>query len=211
MAVVVGTEDGDRLDGSIEADVVSGGGGNDTIRGDGFAPGISGGGSGVDLYLGGDDTILGGEGDDWLSGGHGADHLWGGEGADRFAFGTHIPIDPFYITPEIHVLDTGVGKGARDVVHDFEQGTDRIDLSLLLTLGYRHLDIDEAYEFIGADPFSGERAQVRYEVDEVNGRTVVQLDGTDFASGEVRNVDRLVDAEIEIAGAIRLLGSDFTL
>lgn len=204
--IIEGTTDGERLDGTVEADFISGGGGNDTIHGDGFAPGVSGSGSGVDQYLGGDDAIGGGEGDDWISGGHGADHLWGGEGADRFAFGTHIPFDPFYITPRIFVPDTGVGEGARDVVHDFQQGEDLIDLSLLLTLGYRHLDINDAYEFVGTDAFTGERPQVRYAV--ADGRTVIQLDGTGTYN---RGVDGVADAEIEITGEFALQASDFIL
>ena len=211
MAEIVGTAGADLLDGTLEADSIAGGEGNDSIRGDGFAPGISGGGSGIDTVLGGADTIDGGAGDDAIAGGPGADLLTGGPGADRFVYGSHIPIDPFYITADIFVLDTGVGEGLRDVISDFEPGVDVIDLSPLLTLGYRFLDIDEAYEFIGDAPFSGQRAQVRYEVDEANGRTVVQLDGTEFSAGEVLGVDGVADAEIEITGAFALLGSDFIL
>ena len=203
---IEGTEVGETLDGTIEADRLWGLGGDDTIRGDGFAPGISGSGSGADQYIGGDDEIDGGEGDDWLAGGHGADWLWGGPGADRFVFGTHIPLDPNYITPTIYVLDTGVGEGARDVIHDFEQGVDLIDLSLLLTLGYRHLSINDAYEFIGTVAFTGERPQVRYEIED--GRTVVQLDGQGPYS---RGVDGVVDAEIELVGQFELQTTDFIL
>lgn len=140
-----------RISGGHGADWLFAVSGNDAIFGDGFAPGISGQGRGPDQYLGGDDLIWGGDGEDWISGGHGADWLWGGDGADKFVMGSHIPINPTYHTPYSHVLYTGIGSGARDVIFDFQQGTDLIDLSLLMTLGYRHLNINEAYEFIGME------------------------------------------------------------
>lgn len=205
-AAISGTPGDDLLDGSEGDDLIEGLAGNDRIRGDGYAPGRSGSGSGADTFLGGADELRGGEGDDWLSGGHGADRLLGGPGADRFAFGTHIPLDPNYITPEIHVLDTGVGEGARDVVLDFARGEDRVDLSLLLNLGYRHLDINESYEFVGTAPFTGERAQLRYEIQ--GDSTIIQLDGTGH---DGRGVDGVVDGEIELAGRHALDGGDLIL
>jgi Ca2+-binding RTX toxin-like protein len=195
-----------RVSGGHAADWLFGGGGNDTIYGDGFAPGISGQGRGPDQHIGGDDRIWGGDGDDWISGGHGADWLWGGGGADRFVVGSHIPINPTYITPYSHVLDTGVGCGARDVIFDFEQGLDLIDLSLLQTLGYRHLNINDAYEYIGTAEFTGERPQVRFEIQGT--QTIIQLDGTSYPS---RGVDGVVDAEVELAGRFDIQASDLVL
>ena len=69
--------------------------------------------------------------------------------------------------------------------------------------------MDEAYDFIGTEEFTGERAQVRYFVD--GDRTIVQLDGTAYLSGEVVGVDGLVDAEIELRGAHTLQREDFFL
>jgi hypothetical protein len=92
------------------------------------------------------------------------------------------------------------------VVLDFAPGEDRIDLSLLLNLGYRHLNINDSYEFIGTAPFTGERAQVRYEIQ--GDRTIVQLDGTGYTG---RGVDGVVDGEIELAGRHALDGGDFIL
>ncbi len=206
VQIIMGTDDGERLDGALEAGFMMGRGGDDVIYGDGFAPGISGQGRGPDQYIGGGDIIWGGGGGDWLSGGHGADRLWGGDGADSFVFGSHIPLNPTYITPRMYVLDTGIGDGARDVIFDFEQGEDVIGLSLLLSLGYRHLSIDDAYEFIGTAAFTGERPQVRYEI--AGGRTIVQLDGQNYHH---RGVDGEVDAEIELVGRQDLLATDFVL
>lgn len=207
--IIKGTRADDRLDGTTADERIRGGEGNDSIYGDGYAPGIPGNGQGPAQYLGGNDTLRGGDGDDYLSGGHGADVLVGGDGADRFAFGTHIPFNTNNVTPTVFALDTGVGEGARDVVRDFAQGEDVIDLSLLLNLGHRHLSINESYEFIGTAEFSGDRAQVRYVVE--GDRTIVQLDGTQYSSGAVLGVDGAADAEIELRGAYALTAGDFVL
>jgi len=206
---ITGTEDDDTLDGTTGAERIRGGGGNDTIRGDGPAPGIPGEGQGPPVLVGGDDTLRGGDGDDWLSGGHGADVLVGGNGADVFSFGTRIPPNTLGESPDIFALDSGVGPGARDVIRDFAQGEDKIDLSPLLTLKYRSLDVNEAYEFIGDAAFSGTRAEVRYTVE--GDRTVVQLDGAAFLSGAVTGVDGVPDAEIVLRGVYALTGDDFIL
>ncbi len=81
-------------------DTIYGGGGDDWLVG----------GEGADTIEGGadDDDIYGGEGDDTLTGGTGDDTLTGGEGADTFVFAS------------------GDGK---DTITDFENGTDKIDLS----------------------------------------------------------------------------------
>ena len=207
--IIVGTGAGERLDGTTGVDLLWGGGGDDTLYGDGYAPGIPGNGQGPPQYLGGNDILVGGDGNDRLSGGHSADVLAGGAGADAFSFGTHIPFNTNNVTPGIFALDTGVGAGARDVVVDFVQGEDVIDLSLLLNLAHRHLNIDESYQFIGTGAFTGERAQVRYAVE--GDRTIVQLDGTEYLSGAVLGVDGVVDAEIELVGAYALAATDFIL
>lgn len=201
-----GTSAGETINGGLEDNHIKGRDGNDVIYGDGFAPGISGQGRGPDQYIGGNDKIWGGDGDDWISGGHGADWLWGGDGADKFVFGSHGPINPTYITPFAHVLDTGVGDNARDVIFDFTQGEDQIDLSLLLTLGYRHLNINEAYDFIGTAEFTGRGPEVRYEFQ--GGHTIVQLDGRNYYN---MGVDGEVDAEVEVVGRIAFERDDFSL
>ena len=206
---IIGTTGDDRLDGTTDADLIRGRGGDDVLHGDGYAPGIPGNGQGPAAYIGGDDTLRGGGGNDRLSGGHGADVLVGGAGADVFSFGTHVPFNTNSVTPDIFVLDSGVGEGARDAIRDFAQGEDVIDLSLLLNLAHRFLDVDESYEFIGTAAFTGERAQVRYAVE--GDRTVVQLDGAAFLSGAVTGVDGVADAEIELRGAYALQANDFVL
>jgi hypothetical protein len=83
--------------------------GNDWISGQAGADRLAGG-AGADRLLGGFgvDILWGGDGADRLTGGPGADRLTGGAGADVFAFAT------------------GFGT---DVITDFRDGIDRIDLS----------------------------------------------------------------------------------
>lgn len=209
--MIIGTDAGERIDGNTGEDLVWGGGGDDLIYGDGYAPGIPGNGQGPATYLGGTDILIGADGNDRLFGGHGADMLIGGAGADIFSFGTHVPFNTNAGTPDIFVLDTGVGEGARDVILDFTQGEDKIDLSSLLNLGWRHLSINESYEFIGTAAFTGTGtgAQARYVVD--GGRTILQLDGTQYAGGAVQGVDGVADAEIQLNGAFTLTAADFIL
>lgn len=87
MAVINGTTDNDRIDGTDQADVLSGRDGNDTILGIGGADVIDGG-SGDDLLYAGDgnDVLRGGEGHDTLVAGGGTDTLEGGEGNDVLQF-----------------------------------------------------------------------------------------------------------------------------
>lgn len=88
----------DRLIGGRGDDLLLGGAGDDILAG----------GRDNDRLLGGDgrDRLRGGQGDDILTGGEGRDILAGGAGADQFVF--------------------DVGQDARDVIRDFEIGTDSI-------------------------------------------------------------------------------------
>ena len=86
--------------GFTDNNVLRGGGGNDTIYGQ----------AGKDRLLGqgGNDLLRGGAGADTLEGGAGNDRLFGEGGADRFVFAP---------------------GGGTDRIKDFQDGTDRIDLT----------------------------------------------------------------------------------
>ncbi|MFN4201853.1 MAG: calcium-binding protein [Tabrizicola sp.] len=87
--------------------------GIEALIGSGFADNLSGDASNNRIRGGaGNDTLSGRSGDDWLDGGAGDDWLFGGTGADTFVF-----------------------SGGRDIVHDFENGVDRILLSSQLWNG----------------------------------------------------------------------------
>jgi hypothetical protein len=133
---LVGTAAGDTLVGGAGADTIQGLGGDDSLRGlagndeifgDAGVDRISGGddddsldgGAGRDSLFGeaGNDTLLGGIDDDVLQGGAGLDRLDGGYGRDSLTGGADS---------DIFVYRSGYGL---DTVYDFQNGTDRIDLS----------------------------------------------------------------------------------
>ena len=101
--------DNDFVDGNGGGDIIHAGSGNDVILGGTGGDRIFGD-SGNDLLRGdaGADIILGGAGNDTITGGAGSDTLGGGAGADVFVF--------------------EIGS-QRDIVIDFRNGQDRIDLT----------------------------------------------------------------------------------
>ncbi|MBX2855467.1 MAG: hypothetical protein KTR21_10780 [Rhodobacteraceae bacterium] len=115
---VEGGDDDDIISGDAGHDEVHGGAGNDVVRG-GADDDIIYGDDGDDRVIGdrgddvahgghGDDVIKGWIGDDVVMGGAGSDILWGNTGADRFVF---------------------KGGDERDVVKDFDDGLDLLDVS----------------------------------------------------------------------------------
>lgn len=113
-----GTGARDRLFGNAGANAMDGEGGNDVLRGGAGDDALTGGAGrdrlfgedGDDVLSGGGqrDVLNGGRGNDTLEGGAGPDVLIGGAGADVFRFG---------------------GADGSDVVRDWQDGTDRIDLA----------------------------------------------------------------------------------
>ncbi|KAA2212151.1 M10 family metallopeptidase C-terminal domain-containing protein [Teichococcus oryzae] len=99
----------DLLDGGAGNDTIFGGGGNDQLLG----------GAGDDVLHGefGTDGINGGDGNDIISGGYGTDYLRGGAGSDIFAYAYS------------YNGAASDANGGRDVIRDFQSGTDKIDLS----------------------------------------------------------------------------------
>jgi Ca2+-binding RTX toxin-like protein len=207
------------------ADVVFGGAGNDTIDGYGsFADSPSGaagviaadgndwlfGGSGDDLIRGGggDDLLHGGGGNDTLIGGVGVDTLIGGAGCEVFVFGRRL--EPFTSAVEFP-LDTGTGPGNRDLIVDFRQGKDQLDVSAYQNILARPGVPDEPI-FLGTDPFIASYApQIRYQIDD--GRTVVQVSAPlgNPPGGLPPRVPGGPGAEIELVGEHQLGADDFIL
>ena len=105
---LIGSDHADSLWGDAVSNQMNGGSGDDRLNGE----------AGNDFLFGegGDDTLIGGDGDDILNGGLDRDILWGGEGVDIFEF--------------LDVAESGIGSN-RDVIKDFEQGVDLIDLAAM--------------------------------------------------------------------------------
>ena len=125
--LLYGDEGADRILGAADGDTLYGGAGNDSLLGNAGSDDLDGGadadylhgGNGYDALAGGDgqDKRVGGLGQDTLEGGAGNDHIWGGDWA---ADGMQ----------DVFVFKAGSG---RDFVHDFEAGTDLVDLTFFET------------------------------------------------------------------------------
>lgn len=120
-----GNAGNDTLQGNRGSDVLIGGGGDDALQG-GFDDDRMFGGAGKDTLTGGvgNDELAGGLGDDRINGGEGSDTLEGGAGADTLLGGV-------YSADTIVFGLEDVGKGV-DVIWNFEQGDDVLELSVAL-------------------------------------------------------------------------------
>ena len=166
----------ENVQGSEFADQLTGDGGENTLKGLGDADILRG--------LGGDDDLIGGSGGDKLTGGMGKDELAGNSGNDTFIFNS--------------VAESPAGN-ARDVIDDFEQGSDVIDLTSIdadVTGG----GLSDPFTFIGTTPFDNIAGELRYSFE--SGNTVVE--------GDV-NGDSTADFQIELVSQIALTASDFLL
>ena len=128
-----------NITGTIESDSLTGGDYDDTIKG-GFGSDGLGGHDGNDLLRGGKgrDSLDGGTGDDHIRGGKGRDSLDGGDGSDTLvgARGDDVlkggnDADLFVFAPD----------GAADLILDFEDGLDLIDLRAFEGLTFADLVI----------------------------------------------------------------------
>lgn len=134
----------------------------------------------------GANVLDGGAGDDLIDGGRGADILWGRAGSDTFYFRA--------------VNDTGNTDRTRDIIMDFEQGLDRIDLSAIDASS--RLSGNNSFVFqgeltnFGTDP----NGEIRYAHE--NGKTIVYGD-TDR--------DSATEFQIALNGIYTLASSDFVL
>jgi Ca2+-binding RTX toxin-like protein len=194
----------DALNGGIGHDTLLGGDGHDRLLGGtGFDRLFGGadhdfldGGVGVDRLEGGagSDTLAGGAGNDALLGGLGNDRLVGGLGKDRLAGG--MGADQFVFTNR---LDSGAGAAERDIITDFNRAqADKINLSSMDA--NLRLAGNQAFEFVGADGFSGSAGELRYQQGEGATLIFADLDG-----------DRRADFSIELSRQITLHENDFFL
>lgn len=169
-----GDEGANDLIGLADDDIIFGNGSNDKISG-----------------MSGDDRLDGGSGDDTLFGEAGADTLIGGLGKDDLYGGRDGNIDTFVFND---IAESGFRKKA-DVIHDFEVGIDKIDLSGMdVHLG---MEGDQAFWFNGtsAGPNSVWVSNGRSE-------TLVRVDVTG---------DQRPDMEIRLIGNVPLTENDFLL
>ena len=174
----------DFLFGGLDSDSLYGESGNDTLIGG-------------DLALDrGNDYLEGGAGHDLLDGGGGTDTLVGGSGADTYRFSVS---GDFVI-----VAGTGTSAGHRDVIRGFQQGSDVIDVSNYHNYVAPAADPGVAV-FRGTEAFGdGTGLQVRYHFE--GGNTIVELRGAHDGG-----IWPAPAGEIEVAGTIQLVATDFIL
>lgn len=136
--VIIGAEIDEIIRGRGGNDVISGGDGNDLIRGQAGDDLIVGG-KGFDRLIGGrgDDVLVGDAKMDHLEGGRGRDVLSGGGANDRLEGGRARDILEGGIGNDVLngggagdvFVFTGAGGAQTDVIEDFGDGADRIDVS----------------------------------------------------------------------------------
>ncbi|MDH6102768.1 Ig-like domain-containing protein [Chrysosporum ovalisporum ANA283AFssAo] len=116
--ILRGGSGNDTLNGGAGNDILIGGGGNDTLNA----------GSGNNILIGGagNDTLNGGAGNDILIGDAGRDTLTGGAGANTFVYRAATDSTAGILTTGTAAAPT---RPTFDVITDFKQGTDRIDLT----------------------------------------------------------------------------------
>jgi serralysin len=184
--ILKGTAGNDSLSGGGGHDWLYGGWGNDTLTGWMGRDVLYGGGNDVLSGATGDDTLFGDAGGDKLNGGDGADTLIGGESNDTLTGGAGNDVFRWASQAEL--------GNYYDRITDFAPGADKIDLASVdantLVAG------DQAFNFIGANLFTGVAGQLRYQ--------------DDFLVGDVDG-DFTEDFGIMLMGSPALSTADFIL
>jgi Ca2+-binding RTX toxin-like protein len=98
---------------------------------------------------------------------------------------------------DINPGDNSVGPGHRDIIADFQRGSDKIDLASIDAKA--SVAGDQAFSFVGTKAFTA-AGQLHYLYDGSN--TIVQAD---------MNGDKVADFEIQLTGKIALAATDFVL
>ncbi|MBU2992677.1 calcium-binding protein [Octadecabacter sp. 1_MG-2023] len=185
--VMRGHADNDRIFGKDGEDVLFGGTGDDILDG-GLGEDVLYGEAQNDKLYGkdGNDILFGGDGDDILRGDAGDDALYGGLGTDQFYGG--LGNDTFIFSDVLESPDSA----ARDIIRDFTQGEDLINVSQLSS---------PAFDFIGSSGFSGSAPEIRAVVG-ATGDTNLYLDTDGNGAADMR---------ILVSGVDGLTSDDFIL
>lgn len=223
--VIYGLGGNDTLSGAGGDDLIDGGAGNDTMNGGANGTGgdtvsyasaasavtvslaVTGsqvtGGAGSDRLsnfenLTGsnfNDTLTGNNGANLIDGGLGNDTITGGQGADSLRGGSGSDIFDFN-----NVNETGNTATTRDVILDFQQGQDRIDLSTIDAS--TALGGNNAFLFRGAIAAFGTAADGEIRFAQEGGITVIYGD---------TNGDSVAEFQIALNGLYTLTAADFVL
>ena len=133
----------------------------------------------------GDDLIYGLGGNDWIAGGRGADVIRGGLGADRY----------------VYQFVTDSTARAFDIITDFEDTKDKIDLSAIDANSA--LAEDQAFTFIGANAFTRTAGELRaYRIEGNSWAVEADVDGDGTADLYI---------QVNVFNGHVMTGSDFLL
>jgi Ca2+-binding RTX toxin-like protein len=156
------------IDGNTSGNKIDGGAGDDLIDGAGGADSIIGG-AGHDRLEGsvGSDTLKGGVGIDVLDGGLGSDVLYGEADKDYFLF---------------RADDSELTLMGNDLIHGFQTGKDKIELSVLL----------DEFGIVDANAFSGGFVVLKAD----GADTLVQFDKDGFGGSAAVTVATVVNASV---------------
>ena len=126
---VYGENVNDLVDGGAQGDVLEGQNGADTLYG----------GQGHDKMNGGDgiDRLIGGLDNDTMGGGNGTDTLRGGKGADELVLWEDVKARDTIV---FALGDSGKTAATMDVVHGFQSGSDKIDMTAFGMMTFEALD-----------------------------------------------------------------------
>jgi Ca2+-binding RTX toxin-like protein len=198
---IVGNSYSDYLEAGSGNDVVRGNSGNDVIFGQNGSDKLYGG-SGGDRLNGGSwgDKLFGGSGSDRLYGQSGNDKLYGGSGKDTMFGGSGA--DTFVFNK---MSDSRAASSKADVIKDFKQGVDHIDLRSIDASS--DISGNNAFTFDGTTQFGTSKSGDIY-YDKFN------LAGTsrDYTMIYIDNdADRGVEMSIRLDGLINITASDFLL
>jgi len=131
-------------------------------------------------------TLIGGSQDDDIVGGRGRDHLTGGDGADTFIFKSK--------------MDSLKGAAHRDVIQDFVQGSDLIDLHKIDANANKAGN--QTFHFIDAQHFHHKAGELRVTHNAVTDIAII--------SGDT-NGDGKADFQIQVHSPVPLLATDLML
>jgi Ca2+-binding RTX toxin-like protein len=194
---ILGEQGNDILTGNTAPNKLFGGLGNDSMFGLGGDDDMFGESGNDDMFGGPDgDSLRGGAGGDHLFGEAGDDDMIGGAGKDFMTGGADQDIFAFEAKSDSP-------RGAnRDVILDFSNlmGGDTIRLTSIDAKA--GVDDNQAFKFIGQQPFHDKKGELRFKINAANDLTVIQ--------GDI-NGDGRADVEIQLSGQITLFAFNFDL
>lgn len=179
---------------------IDGGNGSDILIGDGAT-------NKADTLNGGsgNDSLYGLTGNDVINGGSGRDLLYGGAGSDTFDF--NALNDATLVSNGAPGAITASTLTQLELIADFVQGEDKIDLATIDAKSGAAFSGDQAFSFLGTATFTSGTANggLHYShIQDTNGQwyTVVELSTDGDASAEF---------QFAILGQVSLQAADFTL